>query len=151
MDETSSYNGSVIAAASLSVVSTLGVIGTCLINHKDVIMEKLRCWISWGVQEPATSGDIESAIPTRESTGTKITFPIVINNNSGEQRQATVTLPSPFDEVRPPIDRSHSDPTFDSSDHDHSPTTYSDSHTSQTTRSSSDSSRVLSRRISMDI
>jgi hypothetical protein len=153
MDDTSSYNGSVIAAASLSVVSTLGVIGTCLMNHKDVIMEKLRCWISWGVQETATS-DIEAAIPTRQSTGTKITFPIVINNNSGEQRQAHVTLPSPFDEVRPKLERSHSDPTFESSDHDHSPYSTSDSHTTQTTqttRSSSDSSRVLSRRISMDV
>jgi hypothetical protein len=150
MDDTSSYNGSVIAAASLSVVSTLGVIGTCLMNHKDVIMEKLRCWVSWGVQEPTTSGDIEAAISTRESTGTKITFPIVINNHSGEQRQAHVALPSPFDEVRPKLERSHSDPTFESSDHDHSPYSTSDSHT-QTTRSSSDSSRVLSRRISMDV
>jgi hypothetical protein len=123
-------------------------------NHKDVIMDKLKCWISWGVQEPATSGDIEAAIPARESTGPNITFPIVINNHSGEQRQATVTLPSPFDEVRPKIDRSHSDPTFDSSDHDHSPYSISDSHTTHTThttRSSSDSSRVLSRRISMDV
>lgn len=118
-------------------------------NHKDVLIDKMKYWISRSGQEP--DADIEAPIQTRESTVPNITFPIVINNHAGEQRQARVSLPSPFDEVRPQIDRSHSDPTFDSSDHDHSPTTYSDSQTTQTTRSSSDSSRVLSRRISMDV
>lgn len=149
--ESSSSNGSVIAAASLSVVSTLGVIGTCLMNHRDTIMDKARCWIGWGATpEPDKEEEVVDLEAQRSSTVTglvpNISFPIVINNNSGEQKPACVTLsPSPFeDRDRPRLERTQSDPTFDSSDH------HSDTSPASRGTTTTDSSDVIFRRISLD-
>jgi len=104
MTTTTDASGGIIAAASLSVVSTLGFIGTCLMQHKDVIMEKFRCcWTSW--VERDKDDDIEAQ---RQSTMTtqqtpqslypSITFPIVINNHPDKKSTpGSVMLPSPFD------------------------------------------------------
>ncbi|MGA1563842.1 MAG: hypothetical protein ACO35C_04395 [Pontimonas sp.] len=152
---TSTGNSGVIVAASLSVVSTLGFVGTCLANHKDVIMEKMRCWISWGA--PKEEDDIEAQrtvtsprpVDYQQASFPQISFPIVINNSSGEQRPATVTLPSPFEERPHRHHRSHSDPNPSTSDseyqHDTTPTSYDG-----TSSNSSSSADVVHRRISLD-
>lgn len=156
---TEASNASIVAASSLSVVSILGVVGSCLFNYRDKIMEKMKCWISWG---DVKDDDIEAQVtqpPTLATTSTipNITFPIVINNHSGEQKSACVTLPSPFDDtaVVPKLDRSHSDPTFDSSEpySNHTPSrdTSPDSRGDTTTTPTTDSSTIVSRRISMDV
>lgn len=156
-DTSQTSNASIIAASSLSVVSILGVLGSCLVNHRDKIMDKMKCWISWGDTKEDPIPDLEAQQTTQATTTTSsipnITFPIVINNHSGEQKSACVTLPSPFDDkaIVPKLDRSYSDPTFDSSEpYTHSPDTTPTSdreHKSTTT----DSSTIVSRRISMDV
>ena len=155
---TEASNASIVAASSLSVVSIIGVVGSCLFNYRDKIMDKMKCWVSWG---DVKEDDIE-AQTTRPSTLAttstipNITFPIVINNHSGEQKSACVTLPSPFDDkaVVPKLDRSHSDPTFDSSEpysnHTRSRDTSPDSRGYNSTPTT-DSSTIVSRRISLDV
>jgi len=153
-EASASPNGSIIAAASLSVVSTLGFLGTCLMNHKDTIMEKTRCWISWSNKKDGDEEDQPTDIeaPRQSTMLPNISFPIVINNNSGDQRPAHVTLsPSPFDEHRRVTRhrRSYSDPTYDSSN---SGECTSPTHSSHTDRASntSDSSDVVYRRVSLE-
>ena len=157
MDAEASPNGSVIAAASLSVVSTLGFLGTCLMNHKDTIMEKAMGWISWSKKDDQDHPtDIEAPRPSTMMPN--ISFPIVINNNSGDQRPAQVTLsPSPFEERRPrPVTRhrrSYSDPTYESSSSGgESPLDDDSSHTADECRASntSDSSDMVYRRVSLE-
>jgi hypothetical protein len=119
-------------------------------NHKDTIMEKMKCWVGWGTSaEPPPDDEVVDLEAQRTSTSTlvpNISFPIVINNNTGEQKPACVTLsPSPFSDAdRPRIDRSHSDPTFDSSDH------HSDTSPQSRGTTTTDSSDVIFRRVSLD-
>lgn len=153
---TSGPSSGMIAAASLSVVSTLGFVGTCLMNHKDIILDKMRCWISWGVSKDDDDIEAQRTITSPRPTATdpqvsfpQISFPIVINNSSGEQRPATVTLPSPFQE-RPQIQRSHSDPNPSTSESEYHDTTPTSSSRDGTSSNSSSSADVVHRRISLD-
>lgn len=129
MGDESSSNAPMVATASLSIFSTLGVLGMCLMNHKETIMEKLRCWVSWGKDDDDIEAQRATTVQTLPTATTgaaslpifpQITFPIVINNSSGQQRTAAVTIPSPFSEAapsKPQLERSHSDPTPETSDH----------------------------------
>ena len=125
-------NAPVVAAASLSIVSILGFLGTCLVNHKDTIIEKLRCSIGWNTQ-PDTEVDLEA----RQSTGTipQITLPIVINNHSGEMTLAAHA------QQQSNHRRSHSEPTFDTSESYE----YDTSPTKTSTEKSSSSSDIVCR------
>lgn len=133
-------NGGVIAAASLSIVSILGFVGTVLMNHKDIILEKMKCWVGWGAQptEDERVTDLEARPSTAVALPTCITLPITINNHSGEM---TLTA-NPH--RRSHHNRSQSDPTYETSDSYHETSSSGD-------HLSSSSSDMIARRVSLDI
>jgi len=124
VDSSTGTNSSVIVASSLSIVSILGFVGTCLMNHKDTILEKMRCWVGWGTEKNDEEHTVD--LEARGSTEIpRITLPIVINNHSGEMTLAPQQQPVATHR------RSHSEPTFDTSTSDY------DYNTSPTRTSSS--------------
>lgn len=130
--------GTIIGIGALSIVSTVGMIGTCVWNYRDKIFEKMKCVITFGGQQddaPQPVPSVPPALPptpppsdiemgrTSAPTQPSITFPIIINNSSGlEGRESyPVSLPfiSPFDarlSSQGGLVRHHSDPQIASSD-----------------------------------
>lgn len=135
-----SEGAGVVAATSLSVVSIIGMIGTCLISHKDVLLDTIRNWKSGHGEDDDIEAQRQSTIATAPTQTTpnlfpNISFPIVINNNPANSSKhviGTVTLPSPFESKNgDDLERSHSEPTPETSDFsDVSPARRSDDHTS---------------------
>lgn len=126
----STTNSALIGVASLSIVSTVGMIGTCVWNYRDVLLEKMKCVISFNTtdQDDIEAGPSAPAPPTPPSSpigGPSITFPIIINNSSsGLEGRYPISIPliSPFSSqpttanAQPVLERHHSDPAVGSSD-----------------------------------
>lgn len=121
-------NAAIIGVGTLSIVSTVGMIGTCLWNHREMLLQKIRCVISFNQDdaEPDLEAQNTQAVaPVSQpapAAGPSITFPIIINNSSGlEGRQSfpiSVPFVSPFNQQASglPLERHYSDPTMASSD-----------------------------------
>lgn len=118
-------NNALIGVASLSIVSTVGMIGTCVWNYREVLLEKMKCVISFNTtdQDDLEAGPSAPAPPTPPSSpigGPSITFPIIINNSSsGLEGRYPISIPliSPFSSnAQPVLERHHSDPAVGSSD-----------------------------------
>jgi hypothetical protein len=107
----------------MSIVSTVGVIGTCLWNYREKILEKMKCVITFGGEQddapaPPPPSDIEMG-RTETSGQPSITFPIIINNSSRlDGREVSLPFISPFDArlSQGGLTRHHSDPQLASSD-----------------------------------
>jgi len=125
-------NGALIGVGALSIVSTVGMIGTCVWNYREVLLEKMKCVISFNTTE-TRDDDIEGPSQPPEQAapssplGPSITFPIIINNSSsGMEGRYPISIPlvSPFSQptanAQPNtvavIERHHSDPAVGSSD-----------------------------------
>lgn len=125
----STTNGALIGVGALSIVSTVGMIGTCVWNYREVLLEKMKCVISFNTtdQDDIEAGPSAPAPPTPPSSpigGPSITFPIIINNSSsGLEGRYPISIPliSPFSQpttanAQPVLERHHSDPAVGSSD-----------------------------------
>lgn len=126
-------NAPLIGVAALSIVSTVGMIATCVWNYREVLLEKMKCVISFNttdqehydIEAGPSSPQGPAADPPPSPLGPSITFPIIINNSSsGLEGRYPISIPlvSPFSQPTANVqstaimERHHSDPPVASSD-----------------------------------